>query len=73
MRKITLEIEAARQNLPALLRQANHGIDVVITRDGVPYAKIVGVDRIKLSECSASVMQLRGTGKGLWRNKAKYR
>jgi prevent-host-death family protein len=63
-------LEQARIKLPALVAQANAGVASVITRHGKPYAAIVSIEELKKSfgagMKAASVMSLRGTGKGLW-------
>lgn len=63
-------LEQARIKLPALVAQANAGVASVITRHGKPYAAIVSIDDLEKSsvagQTAASVISLRGTGKGLW-------
>ena len=63
-------VEQARIKLPALVAQANAGVASVITRHGKPYAAIVSFDDLQKSSGAssgvASVIALRGTGKGLW-------
>ena len=63
-------VEQARIKLPALVAKANAGVASVITRHGKPYAAIVSIDALEKSSTTstvaASVISLRGTGKGLW-------
>ena len=63
-------LEQARIKLPALVAQANAGVASVITRHGKPYAAIVSIDAMEKSSTTgtvaATVVSLRGTGKGLW-------
>ena len=71
MPKITqYGLEQARIKLPALVAQANAGVASVITRHGKPYAAIVSIDDLERSsvaaQAAATVISLRGTGKGLW-------
>jgi len=59
-------VEETRQNLPALLADANAGKPVVITKHGKPYAAIVPLNVLPEAEPRPSLMALRGSGAGLW-------
>lgn len=70
-------LEQARIKLPALVAQASAGVASVITRHGKPYAAIVSIEDPENSAAAgpaaASVMSLRGTGKGLWVHRPRKR
>lgn len=59
-------VEEARNQLPALLAEAEKGRATVITRHGRSIAAIVPVDRATLGQRQKSLLGLAGSGKGLW-------
>lgn len=65
-------VEDARNQLPALLAEAERGRSTIITRHGRSIAAIVPVDRTAGGLRQKSLLGLAGTGKGLWgRDSAK--
>jgi len=65
-------VEDARNQLPALLAEAERGRSTIITRHGRSIAAIVPVDRTAGGLRQKSLLRLAGTGKGLWgRDSAK--
>ena len=58
--------EDARNQLPALLAEAERGRATVITRHGRSVAAIVPVDRAAGGQRQKSLARLAGSGKGLW-------
>jgi prevent-host-death family protein len=63
--------EEARKRLPALLDRANRGQPTLITKRGVPYAAIMPVDALVRQPAGISILNLRGSGKGLWGKNVK--
>lgn len=59
-------VEDARSQLPALLAEAERGRSTIITRHGRPIAAIVPVDRTAGGSRQKSLLDLAGSGKGLW-------
>lgn len=59
-------VEEARNQLPALLAEAEKGRATVITRHGRSIAAIVPVDRATLGQRQKPLVGLAGSGKGLW-------
>jgi len=59
-------VEDARNQLPALLAEAERGRSTIITRHGRPIAAIVPVDRTAGGLRQRSLLDLAGSGKGLW-------
>lgn len=59
-------VEDARNQLPALLAEAERGRSTIITRHGRPIAAIVPVERTTGSLRQKSLLDLAGSGKGLW-------
>ena len=65
-------VEDARNQLPALLAEAERGRSTIITRHGRSIAAIVPVERAGSGSRQKSLLGLAGSGKGLWgRNSAK--
>ena len=59
-------VEDARNQLPALLAEAERGRSTVITRHGRSIAAIVPVERVAGGPRQKSLLGLAGSGKGLW-------
>ncbi len=59
-------VEDARNQLPALLAEAERGHSTVITRHGRAIAAIVPVDGLPAGARQKSLLPLAGSGKGLW-------
>ena len=59
-------VEDARNQLPALLAEAEKGRATVITRRGRSIAAIVPLDRAALAQRQKSLAALAGSGRGLW-------
>ncbi|MBI2748292.1 MAG: type II toxin-antitoxin system Phd/YefM family antitoxin [Burkholderiales bacterium] len=59
-------VEDARNQLPALLAEAEKGRSTVITRHGRSIAAIVPVERAALGQRQKSLAALVGSGRGLW-------
>ncbi|MFZ2303520.1 MAG: type II toxin-antitoxin system prevent-host-death family antitoxin [Minisyncoccia bacterium] len=62
--------EEARKKLPSLLERAHRGQVTVITKRGVPYAAIVPITEAVKKTAGIRLQNLRGSGKGLWREDA---
>lgn len=66
----TLGIEQARSTLPTLVGEAQGGRSRIITKHGKPAAVLMPValaaQAMKAAGRTASLTQLRGSGKGLW-------
>lgn len=59
--------EEARSQLPDLLDAAEQGQATVITRHGKPVAALVPIKAYEATAPKqASILPLRGTGRGLW-------
>ena len=59
-------VEDARNQLPALLAEAERGRSTIITRHGRSIAAIVPVNSMAGGPRQKSLLGLAGTGKGLW-------
>lgn len=59
-------VEEARNQLPALLAEAERGRSTIITRHGRSIAAIVPVERAGSGPRQKSLLGLEGSGKGLW-------
>jgi prevent-host-death family protein len=59
-------VEDARNQLPALLDEAERGRSTIITRHGRSVAAIVPVDRATARGRQKPLASLAGSGKGLW-------
>lgn len=59
-------VEDARSQLPALLAEAERGRSTIVTRHGRPIAAIVPVERTAGGLRQKSLLDLAGSGKGLW-------
>lgn len=59
-------VEDARNQLPALLAEAEKGRATIITRRGRSVAAIVPVEHAALGRRQKSLTGLAGSGKGLW-------
>jgi prevent-host-death family protein len=57
--------EEARNELPALLEQAQGGRATIITRRGRPVAALVPLSQYHVP-AQQSLLTLEGTGRGLW-------
>jgi prevent-host-death family protein len=64
MAKRKIGAEEARARLPKLLELAHHGHTTVVTRRGEPYAVVAPVEQAVRTK--GKVLDLRGTGEGLW-------
>jgi prevent-host-death family protein len=65
-------VEAARKELPALLEEAQKGRSTIVTRHGRDIAAIVPVQQAQIRGRQKSILELAGSGKGLWgRNSTK--
>jgi prevent-host-death family protein len=62
----TCGAEHARAHLPELLDAAHQGTPTIITKRGRPYAALVPLDRADLAQKGPSLLELRGTGVGMW-------
>ncbi len=62
----TCGAEEARQTLPALLERAQRGETTLITRRGRSCAAIIPVELLPPPRPGASLLALRGSGRGLW-------
>lgn len=58
--------EEARNQLPHLLEEAEHGRATIITRHGRPVAVVAPVDVLAVAERQAPLTDLAGSGRGLW-------
>jgi prevent-host-death family protein len=63
-------VEDARSQLPALLAEAQRGRSTIITRHGRPVAAIVPVGSAAGRPRQKSLLDLAGSGKGLWGRKS---
>jgi prevent-host-death family protein len=59
-------VEDARNQLPALLAEAEKGRATIITRHGRSIAAIVPIDRATAGQGQKALTRLAGSGKGLW-------
>lgn len=59
-------VEDARNQLPALLAEAERGRSTIITRHGRSIAAIVPVEEARGGSRQKSLLGLAGSGKGLW-------
>jgi len=59
-------VEDARNQLPALLAEAERGRSTIITRHGRAVAAIVPIEQVKEETRQKSLLPLAGTGKGMW-------
>jgi prevent-host-death family protein len=59
-------VEDARNQLPALLDEAERGRSTIITRHGRSVAAIVPVDHAATGSRQKSLLGLAGSGRGLW-------
>jgi prevent-host-death family protein len=59
-------VEETRNQLPALLAEAERGRSTIITRHGRSIAAIVPVERAGSGSRQKSLTGLAGSGKGLW-------
>lgn len=60
-------LEQARAQLPHIASEAVAGHTSVITRHGKPVAVVVPVEQWRAQQVrQASILALRGTGRGLW-------
>ena len=59
-------VEDARNQLPALLAEAERGRSTIITRHGRSIAAIVPVEGARRESQQKSLLGLAGSGKGLW-------
>lgn len=59
-------VEDARNQLPALLAEAERGRSTIITRHGRSIAAIVPVEGARGESRQKSLSGLAGSGKGLW-------
>ena len=65
-------VEDARNQLPALLAEAQKGRTTIITRHGRSIAAIVPIEGMSGGQTQKTLMGLAGTGKGMWgRDSAK--
>ncbi|OGA02858.1 MAG: hypothetical protein A3H35_01045 [Betaproteobacteria bacterium RIFCSPLOWO2_02_FULL_62_17] len=62
----TIGAEEARKAFPALIEQARQGKTTLVTKHGRPCAVIAPPDALTAKPAGADILQLRGTGKGLW-------
>ena len=58
--------EAARNQLPELLAEAEKGRSTIITKHGRPVAALIPVDQVTDKSVQKSLIPLKGTGRGLW-------
>ena len=64
-------LEQARTQLPRLVAEAHAGTQSIITKHGKPYAAIVPLQDAALAANRGSgVLDLRGSGTGVWGNDA---
>jgi prevent-host-death family protein len=60
-------LEQARTQLPRLVAEAHAGTQSIITKHGKPYAAIVPLqDAARAANRGSGVLNLRGSGAGLW-------
>jgi prevent-host-death family protein len=58
--------EEARAHFSKLLNDAENGKATIITRHGRPVAAVVPMDDYARTTRQESILDLRGTGRGLW-------
>jgi prevent-host-death family protein len=58
--------EEARNQLPDLLKAAEHGNTTIITKHGRPVAALVPIEQLEAGASQRSLLPLKGTGRGLW-------
>ncbi len=58
--------EVARNELPALLEDAESGRATIITRRGRPVAALVPLSQYRSGHPQRSLLALEGSGRGLW-------
>ena len=58
--------EAARNQLPDLLKAAENGRSTIISRHGRPVAAVVPVAALAAGSRQQPLLPLKGTGRGLW-------
>ena len=58
--------EEARNELPELIEDAQHGRSTIITRHGKPLAALVPLDVYRRSSEQLSLLGLEGSGRGVW-------
>jgi prevent-host-death family protein len=58
--------EEARNQLPDLLDAAEKGRATIITKHGRPVAALVPLSEFDAKASQQSLVELRGSGKGLW-------
>jgi prevent-host-death family protein len=58
--------EEARNELPALIDEAQRGRATIITRRGRPVAALVPLAEYRPSGRQQSLLSLEGSGRGLW-------
>ncbi len=63
-------VQEARQELPALVEAAHRGSGTIITKHGKPYAAIVPLNQAANKHRGITAVQLRGTGKKMWKRDA---
>jgi prevent-host-death family protein len=68
--KRTKGVQQARQELPALVEAAHRGSRTIITKHGKPYAALVPVEQGVKKTRGVTMVQLRGTGKKVWKRDA---
>lgn len=66
-----LGTEEARKQFPSLVERASQGKTTLITRHGKPYAALVPPSQAQARR-GESFLGLRGSGKGLYGNVARY-
>ncbi len=66
MSRKTYGAQEARAHLPEILERAHHGEATIVTKRGRAYAAIVPVQRAGTGKNGASLLRLRGTGRGCW-------
>jgi prevent-host-death family protein len=62
--------EEARNELPALIEEAQRGRATIITRRGRPVAALVPLAEYRPSDRQQSLLTLEGSGRGLWGKKS---
>lgn len=69
----TMGAEEARRVFPSLVESASRGKTTIITKHGKPLAALVPVSEARARKrAGESFLSLRGTGKGLYGNAARY-
>lgn len=64
--------EEARQNLPRLLDEAARGEVTIVTKWGKPFAAIVPLEALQSTAPEESLLDLEGTGQGLYGDVSAY-